>query len=388
MAETQQQSSESQPQLPLGSDQKTAEQTPSEQPPGQGESLAPAEIAIEVEEPQPAEKPPEQQRPQEAREEEVVIDSAPTSPPGYVPKKHIPAKQRINQLTAQMKAAQERAAEEQRRRELAEAAIEQWKARVAATERQSVAIFGEQLKAQIEQAKNAISAAKAAGDEKAEADAITKLARLSADQSSVEAYLSRFQQQQPQVQPRPVQQQRSQPQAQRPQVRPEVENWIKENPWYDDRSEEFDPDMHQVAFAASLRLDAKYRRMGQEAKIGTKEYLAEIDKVMREEFPEEFGEVSSAAQQPLRMQPRGPGAAVSPHNNALPAGFKQVGKQISVQLTPEEREVARSWVRTHKDGRAWTDAEKERRFAELKYKQATGKDVGGVEINVNVRGSK
>jgi len=374
---TETKTAEAEPQLPLA--------PPVEQQEGQGEQLAPADVAIEVEETPAARAPeqPKQPAPQE-QEEEVVVDSAPTSPPGYVPRKHVPAKQRIGQLTAQMKSAQEQAAIERQGRERAEAAIEQWKLRVQTQERQSITMFGEQLKAQIEQAKNAISTAKAAGDEKAETDAFTKLAKLAADQSSVEAYLSR----QPAQQPQQTQQQQPQRQQPGPQVKPEVQNWIKENSWFNANSPDFDPEMHQHAFAASVQLDSRYRRLGREDQIGSKEYLAEVDKAVRSEFPDAFEDEPQQAQQPLRMQAQGPGAAVAPRNGVLPAGYKQVGKQISVPLTAEEREVARSWTRTHADGRSWTEAEKERRFAELKYKQATGKSQGGVEINVNVRGSK
>ena len=98
MAETQTQPAE-QPQLPLGTD-------PGQQQPSPDEALEPTTITLDGEDgatPEQAEKP-------QPSEEEVVVDSSPTLPDGQKPRKHVPSRQRIGQLTARAKTAEERAA--------------------------------------------------------------------------------------------------------------------------------------------------------------------------------------------------------------------------------------------------------------------------------------
>lgn len=374
MAETQTQPAE-QPQLPLGTD-------PGQQQPSPDEALEPTTITLDGEDgatPEQAEKP-------QPSEEEVVVDSSPTLPDGQKPRRHVPSRQRIGQLTARAKTAEERAAALEAENQRLKQAGQQLYMQNQQNELQAMTQYGESLKAKIAGAKQKMTEARNSGDVHAEGEAIAEIGKLSADQSSVEAYLARNRQQRPQA-PQQQRQEQQRPQQQEPQVTDEVKSWMKENSWYDRSSPDFDPEMNQFAFAESMKLDARYRRLGKENLIGSAAYLQEIDKAVRSEFPDEF-ESDGREQPPLRMEGKGPQAAVASSNAAQ--GIRRVGNETRVQLTSEERAFARQMQLKHeygpKQGQPFTDQEKEVAYAKNKVALKNGKPPGGVEINMKIRG--
>jgi hypothetical protein len=147
--------------------------------------------------------------------------------------------------------------------------------------------------------------------------------------------------------------------------------------------------MSQFAHATAMQLEARLRRQNRVGEIGGAAYLAEINKAVRGEFPDMFEDEPGQPRQPLRMQANGPQSAVA-HNGQAQQGIRRNGNQISVQLTAEEREYARGMQKKHesgpKAGQPYTDLEKERAYAKTKYELAQGKAIGGVEINMNIRG--
>lgn len=374
---------ENQPQLPLEG----------QQPSLTGDAaLEPTTITIEAEgEAQPQQQPEGgDQQPGRQAEEDVVVDASPTSPDGHKPKKHVPTRQRINQLTAQRKEAEERAAYWENEAKKYYTSTQSLHQRNQQAERQSMQLWADSLKAKQQAARQAMIEAKNSGDVTAETKAIEDLAAHTADLRTAETYLQRNPQQ---AAPAQQPQQRQQPQSpQGPQQNPytpEVQAWMRDNSWYDRASPDFDPDMSQFAHATAMQLETRLRRQGRAGEIGKASYLAEIDQAVRKEFPDMFEDDGAQARQPLRMQANGPLGATG-HNGVAQAGIRRNGSQVSVSLTAEEREYARGMQKKHesgpKAGQPFTDAEKERHYAKVKYDLAQGKTPGGVEINMNIRG--
>lgn len=373
MAETQTQPAE-QPQLPLAD--------PGQQQTSPDEALEPTTITLDGED--GAAPEPEKTQPSE---EEVVVDSSPTLPDGQKPRKHVPSRQRIGQLTARAKTAEERAAALEAENQRLKQAGQQLYMQNQQNELQAMTQYGESLKAKLASAKQRMTEARNSGDVNAEGEAIAEIGKLSADQSSVEAYLARNNRQQQRPQAPQQQRPEQRPQQQEVQVTDEVKSWMKENSWYDRSSPDFDPEMNQFAFAESMKLDARYRRLGKENLIGSAAYLQEIDKAVRSEFPDEF-ESDGREQPPLRMEGKGPQSAVASSNAAQ--GIRRVGNETRVQLTSEERAFARQMQLKHeygpKAGQPFTDQEKEVAYAKNKVALKNGKPPGGVEINMKIRG--
>lgn len=381
--ENTQQATENQPQLPLNGE-----------PANGGEQLEPTTVTIEAEgdaQPQKQEGGDQSTGQEQERQadDDVTVDASPTADQPPRRKNHVPSKQRISQLTAQRKEAEERAAYWENEAKKYYTSTQSLHQKNQQTERQSMQLWSESLKAKQANARQAMIEAKNAGDAAAEAKAIEDLATHTSDLRTAETYLQRNPQQQtPAQQPQQRQQQPAGPQQQQQQFTPEVQAWMKDNSWYDRSSADFDADMSQFAHATALQVENRLRRQGRVGEIGKASYLAEIDQAVRKEFPDMFEDEPAQSRQPLRMQANGPNAAVG-HNGAAQNGIRRTGNQIAVQLNAEEREYARNMQKKHesgpKAGQAWSDAEKEQHYARIKYDQSRGKHPGGVEINLRVK---
>jgi len=379
--ENTQQATETQPQLPLNGE-----------PANSGEQLEPTTVTIEAEgeaQPQKQEGGDQSTGQQEQQgDDEVTVDASPTSDQPQRRKNHVPSKQRISQLTAQRKEAEERAAYWENEAKKYYTSTQSLHQKNQQTERQSMQLWAEGLKAKQAGARQAMIEAKNSGDATAEAKAIEDLATFTSDLRTAETYLQRNPQQAPQQAQQPQQRQPQQPGQQAAQFTPEVQAWMKENSWYNQGSSDFDADMSQFAHATALQVENRLRRQGRSGEIGKASYLAEIDQAVRKEFPDMFEDDPGTQRQPLRMQANGPNAAVG-HNGVAQNGIRRSGSQISVPLSAEEREYARNMQKKHesgpKAGQAWTDAEKEQHYARIKYDQSRGKHPGGVEINLRVK---
>lgn len=381
--ENTQQTTESQPQLPLNGEQ-----------PNTGEQLEPTTVTIEAEgdaQPQKQEGGDQStgQQEQSGQDDDVTVDASPTSDQPPRRKNHVPSKQRISQLTAQRKEAEERAAYWENEAKKYYSSTQTLHQKNQSAERQSMQLWAEGLKAKQAGARQAMIEAKNSGDAAAEAKAIEDLATFTSDLRTAETYLQRNPQAQQQTQQQPQRQaQQPGPQQQAAQFTPEVQAWMKENSWYNQGSADFDPDMSQFAHATALQVENRLRRQGRTGEIGKASYLAEIDQAVRKEFPDMFEDEAGQQRQPLRMQANGPNAAVG-HNGVAQNGIRRTGNQIAVQLSADEREYARNMQKKHesgpKAGQAWSDAEKEQHYARIKYDQSRGKHPGGVEINLRVK---
>ena len=76
----------------------------------------------------------------------------------------------------------------------------------------------------------------------------------------------------------PAQQNHQEPQEQ--YVTPEASEWLEENPWFDEDSDDFDPDLQQKAITYSNHLNNKYQKMGKLDRISTYEYFDDINRYM------------------------------------------------------------------------------------------------------------
>lgn len=69
----------------------------------------------------------------------------------------------------------------------------------------------------------------------------------------------------------------------------EIENpimakWINDNTWFNQQSDDFDPEMYEEVLGFATAYDKKLARIGQSNKIGTREYFDEINNYVRSEF--------------------------------------------------------------------------------------------------------
>jgi hypothetical protein len=83
--------------------------------------------------------------------------------------------------------------------------------------------------------------------------------------------------------------------AQRQQVslEPRTANWIQKNSWFQPKSEDFDPEMHEEATLYARRVERRFRSEGRDDEIGSVDYFTEIDRHMRREFPDAFSAQSA-----------------------------------------------------------------------------------------------
>lgn len=319
------------------------------------------------------------------------------------PKNRIPAKQRINQLWHEARQAETVA--EQLRRE-----NEELKAQMATTNTKSAEVNAAALVAHENSWKNArdlarreLVDAKNAGNAEAEANAISKLSRAESELANVEAYRA--------AQPKPNGAAKAEPEKPKPQgngqaqpqqqveVTPEIQSWVERNLWAvnDPRNPQFDPEMANFMANQANILEQRMRRQNRTAEIGTETYFDEIDRLMREEFPDRFDDTEEeevAEPQPKpqpRQQPanqrRAPamarqnGAAVAPA--AASAGQAvQRAQPRTVNLTAEERSFAHGMAANgalrypagHKmQGKPMAPADAEVAYARQKLNQTAGR---------------
>lgn len=183
------------------------------------------------------------------------------------------------------------------------------------------------------------------GDARKQAELQQSLAALSADRSAAASWQTAGPQQ-PARQAAPVPQMRAvQPAGDgRVELRPEVEEWVRANPYMDRGSEYYAPEVAQSAVHYAQLLEERMRRQGREAEIGTPSYFSKIDTFVRLEHPDMFEEgsappaaASAAPVAPPRM--RGSGSQVAAAVNRSPPGAS-VRAGSTVRLSVDEQRMA------------------------------------------------
>jgi hypothetical protein len=122
-------------------------------------------------------------------------------------------------------------------------------------------------------------------------------------------------------------------------ITPEASEWLADNAWFDEDSEDFDPDLYQKALNYSQHLNRQYQRLGKTNRISTYEYFDDIDKYMSRHIntvPSNARNINSKSTGDLVMnRPRGTVAGVG---RTQPAG----GTRETFRMSREEQDMARA----------------------------------------------
>ena len=162
---------------------------------------------------------------------------------------------------------------------------------------------------------------------------------------------------------RPVELAAPQPsQQQQVTLEPRTAGWIQKNTWFQPKSEDFDPEMHEEATLYARRVERRFRAEGRDDEIGSVDYFTEIDRHMRREFPDAF----AAQATPTKRAP-----PMSRDSNAAPVQRTAPGqppkKSTSIRLSADERrmahQMAQSGAYRNPNGSRMNDLEAEKYHA-------------------------
>lgn len=259
---------------------------------------------------------------------------------GDEPKKPKRAQPRIARLTREKEyyATAARQLEEQLRQER--------EARVRAEQQAAVSNeammenYAARVKKDLETAQADYERAVETADVKAQAEANTRLAKAAAAQADIDAWVENKKSKKPATEAQPQQQAQQQQQRQEPApIDPTVQKFIKDNPWWDKDSENFDEDAHIAVVEYAAALENRLRAQGRGAEINGDEYWNKINKYIALEFPD-YAKPAAPARKTPPMNGGSPvGAARG--NQSLP-GQAPSGQAQRVTLTPDERKMART----------------------------------------------
>lgn len=206
-------------------------------------------------------------------------------------------------------------------------------------------------KANFEVGKTRYKEALANNDPDGMATASAMMAQAKSDEQQITAYKARVAQQQPQPgqQQQPEQRQVQQPAQPAAPLNPATAAWVEANPWVNRQSPEFNAEMADALVAHASLVEKRLTREGRGNEIGTDTYYAELDRRMREDYPDELGEAEPEPQpQQRRVQQQAPrmvrqnGAAVAPGQGQSQGGAS-VGSN-RVPLSVDDRRFVRQLV--------------------------------------------
>lgn len=285
---------------------------------------------------QAAEQQPGEPAPAQPIEIEIAPDGearqtapAPEGEPAPEPQPDKPRQQpkvqkRIDRLTAELNGWRQRA--EAEAEEKARIAAERDRA-VAAYQHANTANFVNyeaRIKTGLDQAKAKLAKAHAEGDPQAIADATAEVGRFSAEFGQIE----QFKANRPQAPARPTAPVR-QPVAEPPPAAPspQVEAWVKANPWFDQDSDDYDPEMAEEARAYATIIEQQNPN-----NVGTKDYFAKIDRYMRAARPDHPH---------FKTPDRRPVSSVAGVSRMGNGALGAPPPSTRVTLTPDEQDMAR-----------------------------------------------
>ncbi len=140
--------------------------------------------------------------------------------------------------------------------------------------------------------------------------------------------------------------------------------WIASNPWFDNRADEFDPEMQQEAVSYAQIVERRLIRQGRENEVGKKTYFEEINKHMTQEFPDVF---QNTRRMPNMSGGGNVGVAPPVRGNGGAGGGGGSGSSIKIKLTAEQRDFAinnaRNGAVKGPNGEKLTDDQAVARFA-------------------------
>lgn len=276
------------------------------------------------------EEPEEDEEGEEIEEEGEELEEASEEPeeaPEEQPRRRSPDK-RIAELARRAQEAERKAQE-----------YESQLQREAQLRRQSdiamMTHYEKTLQYQTANIKSQLQEAKTLGDTEKEIELQTELFQIQSDLSDVRNWRAN-QEQAPEPEPiAPAQPQRQEPQV---SLEPRTREWIQRNEWFQPQSDYFDQEMHEEATIYARRIERRYRSEGRDTDIGGVEYFSEIDRHMRNEFPDAFAEQATPRKETPRMSRNSPVAPVS--RTGTPGQASRPSK--TVKLSAEERKMAHS----------------------------------------------
>ena len=227
--------------------------------------------------------------------------------------------------------------------------------------------YDKTIELQIQQAKAEKKIALENGDLDAQLAAEEKMVSAIAQKTRNEEWkaqqdmLAKQRQAQQQQQAQQPQQQYQDEQIDAEELPADVANWIENNPWFVPNTPDFNPDVAQEVQSFSLVLERKYRRMGMEDQLYSKQFMDEIDSYVREQIMEE---PEPQKQQPaqrntLNMKPV--------RQNVAPVGKSAKaadgGQRKTVTLSPAEKEMAKIMNLTDQDYAKWKIKDQEKQVS-------------------------
>jgi hypothetical protein len=306
------------------------------------------------------ETPPE---PDAEQEPETAADPGPEPEPE--PKKKPRADNRVASALAKAEEAERRAAEAMARAEEAERVRQQ-------SDRAMMFHYEKRLETDVASLKRQLTEAKAVGDSEAEIEAMTKLTDVQAELRGVKSWLG--------AEPAAEPERRAEPKADPKPAAPAAEQqvsyeprtvaWIEQNEWFQPSSDNFDAEMYEEATLYAKRLERRLKAAGKAKDIGNDDYFADIDRHIREEFPDAFDDAPPQKRTPP-MKRDANAVPVTRSANGGVAPNKNV-----VRLTADERRLAHSLAANgaikNGDGSRPSPEQAEKIYAIQRMKQSKG----------------
>lgn len=319
-----------------------------------GESLADYEDGEEqAEEDQPEESEPESEPEEQAEPEEAVEEEAPK-------RKRSPDK-RIAELAR-------KAAEAERRALEAEARVQQAEQLRMQSDMAMMTHYEQRLHGQAQTIKQQLIDAHSVGDSERIVELQGEFYKIQADINSIETW--KAQQELSQPQPKQAVQQPERPAT--PTLEPRTADWIQKNTWFQPQSADFDAEMHEEATMYARRVERRYRAEGREDEIGGVDYFTEIDRHMKQEFPDAFAQRSVPTK---KVPPMSRESNVAPVQRSAAPGQPQKSSK-TIRLTADQRrmahQLAQSGAIRKPNGGRMTDLEAEKHYAVYIMKQGKG----------------
>jgi hypothetical protein len=161
------------------------------------------------------------------------------------------------------------------------------------------------------------------------------------------------------------------PQQQQISLEPRTASWIQKNSWFQPKSEDFDPEMHEEATLYARRVERRFRSEGRDDEIGSVDYFTEIDRHMRREFPDAFSTQSAPSKKAPQMSRD---SNVAPVQRTAPGQPAKSSK--TVRLTADQRRMAHQMAQSgafrKQGGGRMSDLEAEKYYAIHMMKQGKG----------------
>lgn len=319
-----------------------------------GESLADYEDGEEqAEEDQPEESEPESEPEEQAEPEEAVEEEAPK-------RKRSPDK-RIAELAR-------KAAEAERRAVEAEARVQQAEQLRMQSDMAMMTHYEQRLHGQAQTIKQQLIDAHSVGDSERIVELQGEFYKIQADINSIETW--KAQQELSQPQPKQAVQQPERPAT--PTLEPRTADWIQKNTWFQPQSADFDAEMHEEATMYARRVERRYRAEGREDEIGGVDYFTEIDRHMKQEFPDAFAHRSVPTK---KVPPMSRESNVAPVQRSAAPGQPQKNSK-TIRLTADQRrmahQLAQSGAIRKANGGRMTELEAEKHYAVYIMKQGKG----------------